>query len=40
MKHHQVKGRLDVHKSDVSGSRFDDVNMSGRRVHNANKEAA
>jgi uncharacterized protein YjbI with pentapeptide repeats len=40
MKHHQIKGRLDVHKSDVSGSRFDDVNMSGSDFRNVNLSGA
>ncbi len=30
------KLRLDVHKADLSGSAFDDVNFSGARFHNIN----
>jgi uncharacterized protein YjbI with pentapeptide repeats len=30
------KHRLDVHHSYLSGSRFDDVNLSGSDFHNAN----
>jgi uncharacterized protein YjbI with pentapeptide repeats len=33
---HEKKQRLDVKKSDVSGSSFDDVNMSGWRVNYVN----
>lgn len=33
---HATKQRLDVKNSDVSGSIFDDVNMSGCTVHNIN----
>ena len=30
------KHRLDVHHADLSGSRFDDVNLSGLDFHNVN----
>lgn len=40
MKLHQVKERLDVYKSGLSGSVFDDVNMSGMRFHNINLSGA
>jgi uncharacterized protein YjbI with pentapeptide repeats len=36
MKIHDTKERLDVSKSDLSGSAFDDVNMSGTTLHNIN----
>ena len=33
---HHTKQRLDIKGSDVSGSIFDDVNMSGWTAHNVN----
>src|ERR1700753_1207284 len=33
---HHTKRRLDVRQSDISGSVFDDVNMSGCTAHNVN----
>jgi uncharacterized protein YjbI with pentapeptide repeats len=40
MKLHEAKERLDVSKSDLSGSVFDDVNMSGCTLHNINLSGA
>jgi uncharacterized protein YjbI with pentapeptide repeats len=36
MKPYEHKERLEVGKSDLSGSVFDDVNMSGCTLHNIN----
>ena len=36
MKLKDVKERLEVHHSDLSGSSFEDINMSGWRVDNVN----
>jgi len=36
MKLHGIKECLDVQKSDISGSSYDDVNMSGSKVGNVN----
>jgi uncharacterized protein YjbI with pentapeptide repeats len=36
MKIENENHRMEVHKADLSGSKFDDLNMSGWRVHNAN----
>ena len=33
---HKVKECLNVHISDISGSIYDDVNMSGWKVHDVN----
>jgi uncharacterized protein YjbI with pentapeptide repeats len=40
MKLHERKERLEVGKSDLSGSVFDDVNMSGSTFHNINLSGA
>jgi uncharacterized protein YjbI with pentapeptide repeats len=40
MKLHQVKERLDAHKSDLSGSVFSDINMSGSTFENINLSGA
>ena len=40
MKLHEAKERLDVRKSDLSGSAFDDVNLSSCTVHNVNLSGA
>jgi uncharacterized protein YjbI with pentapeptide repeats len=40
MKLHERKEPLDVSKSDLSGSVFDDVNMSGCTLHNINLSGA
>jgi uncharacterized protein YjbI with pentapeptide repeats len=34
MKIESEKHRMDVHKADLSGSKFDDVNLSGSDFHN------
>jgi hypothetical protein len=36
MKLHKIKECLHVHISDISGSIYDNVNMSGRKVHDVN----
>ena len=36
MKIENENHRMEVHKADLSGSKFDDLNMSGWHVHNAN----
>ena len=40
MKLHETKERLEITKSDVSGSVLDDVNMSGSTIHNVNLSGA
>ncbi len=40
MKLNQAKERLEVSRSDLSGSAFDDVNMSGMTFHNVNFSGA
>ena len=40
MKLHERKERLEVGKSDLSGSVFDDVNLSGCTFHNVNLSGA
>ena len=40
MKLHDVKERLQVSKSDLSGSELDDVNLSGCNIHNVNLSGA
>ena len=40
MKLHEQKEPLDARKSDLSGSVFDDVNMSGCTIHNVNLSGA
>ncbi len=35
-----VRRRLDVQKSDISGSSFDDVSLAGARIHNVNFSGA
>ena len=37
---HEIKERLEIKKSDISGSLFDDVNMSGCTIHNVNLSGA
>ena len=36
MKIEHQKHRMDIHKADLSGSKFDDVNLSGSDFHNIN----
>jgi uncharacterized protein YjbI with pentapeptide repeats len=36
MKIESEKHRMEIHKADLSGSKFDDVNLSGSDSHNVN----